>query len=1079
MRLSELEILELHATGGMAEVYRARVTGRDGFQKYYAVKKILAQFTRDPELVQMFVEEARVAACLSFPNIVQVFDLCVSDDGEYFIVMEFADGKDLADVIHVGSLQGKRLSVAMALHIAREILLALDYAHNAPGPDGRPLRLIHRDISPHNVIVQYDGTVKLTDFGIAKVQQSGHKTMAGVVKGKFGYMSPEQARGKPLDHRSDLYNVGILLYEMITGERLFAGSSDISTLDRMREALVPKLPPVLNVPPELDKLMRAALEKDAKKRPPDAVAFEVALGKIALQHRLDARRADIGGFVESVFESETKKKKKKTEPQRTRKLTLHSAMVAPEHVEPAPPAPVAPAAANVRRVPTNPPVAARGAGAAQPLAGTAGVDDQKPRSLPENSGGMVKARGAAAPISAGGAARPLGAPIGPPSAPSAAPVGPPPPSDAVDDQRTRLEPRPVILPSDAPPETSPAVPQPPAAEISAPRAATAAVRALADVDPIRTTGARALPVGAPPPPPAPSQRVMAVDEALAPSRVATSAKLAPLPDASVTVRPSVDGPMAGGVRVPVPRVGAVDPAAVTGYLSPLDLSEPGLKAPNPSRTQMIASAALQAANLLLDSSPGEAPIPPPPSRGAIPPPPPPPGGLAIPPPPPPPGGMAIPPPPPPPGGVAIPPPPPPPGGAAIPPPPPPPGGVAIPPPPPPPGGAAIPPPPPPPGGMAIPPPPPPPGGALPPPPPPPGGMLPPPPPPPPPAGGAAPAAGAPNIPLERIDEEWRTDPRSPPSKAALERAGKPLENDHFAYREDRRPMARRGAWKVGDPDISPGNLPADERGRRLAAQFFPTGSGKWAVLAFIGAVIAGISVEPVVAPVLRPLLGRSDGAAGGVTVLFQTTPPGATVTLGDEKLEGTTPIVLDVDLAPGSHKVTFKREGSDVVVATLDLKEGERFAAVEAGMYETGSIEVIPRPSTAEISLDGTVIGKGTQTIKNVSYDRPHEITATLAGYETAKVTVPIDRPTKHVVKVTLQKSGEKGKLVVVTNPSAQLSLDGKRIGASGGAAREVAAGEHDLVVAIPNLGYEARTRITVPAGATARYFFDLTAGAQ
>ena len=302
MRLSELEIIELHATGGMAEVYRARVVQEGGFEKQYAVKKILPQFTRDPELIQMFVEEARVAACLSFPNIVQVFDLCVSDEGEYFIVMEFADGKDLADVIHAAGMKGQRVSVAMAVQVAREILLALDYAQTAEGPDGRPLRLIHRDISPHNVIVGHNGAIKLTDFGIAKVQQSGHKTMAGVVKGKFGYMSPEQARGKKLDHRSDLYNVGILIYEMVTGERLFAGSSDISTLDRMRAALVPPLPKKLKAPAELDQLMRRSLSKSARDRPRDAAAFEMELAQIANRHNLRSRRSEIGAFMQGLVQ---------------------------------------------------------------------------------------------------------------------------------------------------------------------------------------------------------------------------------------------------------------------------------------------------------------------------------------------------------------------------------------------------------------------------------------------------------------------------------------------------------------------------------------------------------------------------------------------------------------------------------------------------------------------------------------------------------------------------------------------------------------------------------------------------------
>lgn len=291
-------------------------------------------------------------------------------------------------------------------------------------------------------------------------------------------------------------------------------------------------------------------------------------------------------------------------------------------------------------------------------------------------------------------------------------------------------------------------------------------------------------------------------------------------------------------------------------------------------------------------------------------------------------------------------------------------------------------------------------------------------------------------------------------------------------------MARRGAWKVGDPDISPGNLPADERGKRLAAAFIPRGTGKYAVLMLALAVYGGTQLAPLVGPMIDEALGRG-GTQGGVTLLLQTTPPGATVTLDDKKLEGTTPIVLDIDLAVGGHKVTFAREGSDSVVATFEHTEGARFAVVEAGMYEVGSVEVYPRPTSAEIALDGNVVGKGAQNLKSVSYDKPHEITATLAGYETARVVVPVDRPMKHVVKLTLQKAGERGKLVVVTNPAAVLTLDGKRLGASGTNARDVPAGEHDLLLSIPALGYEAKTRVTVPAGQTARFFFDLTAGAQ
>ncbi|MFZ9889634.1 MAG: protein kinase domain-containing protein, partial [Myxococcota bacterium] len=291
--------------------------------RQYAVKKILPQYTRDQELVQMFIEEARIASCLSFPNIVQVFDLCTSAEDEYFIVMEFVDGQDLAEVLHAAAQAGRHIPQAMAVQIVRDVLLALDYAHNAPGPDGKPLRLIHRDISPHNVIVGFNGQIKLTDFGIAKVQQSGHKTMAGIVKGKFGYMSPEQARGKPLDHRSDLYNVGILLYEILVGERLFAGASDLSTLDRMRAATVPPVPPTLRVSAELDGLMRKVLAVDPSQRPEDAAQLELAFADIAHRENLVCRRAEIATLMQELLRGTPVPR---APVRHTQKLTLRSAL---------------------------------------------------------------------------------------------------------------------------------------------------------------------------------------------------------------------------------------------------------------------------------------------------------------------------------------------------------------------------------------------------------------------------------------------------------------------------------------------------------------------------------------------------------------------------------------------------------------------------------------------------------------------------------------------------------------------------------------------------------------------------------
>ncbi|MBI1949143.1 MAG: serine/threonine protein kinase, partial [Deltaproteobacteria bacterium] len=407
MKLSELEVLNLHAQGGMAEVYRARVANPDGTEKIYAVKKILPQFTKEQELVRMFIEEARVAACLNCEQIVQVFDLVMSDNGEYFIVMEFADGKDLADVIYFAGQRKKKLPLSMAVQVARDTLKALHYAYNATDSEGRQLKLVHRDVSPHNIIITYDGRVKLTDFGIAKVQASANKTMAGVIKGKFGYMSPEQARGKPLDGRSDLFNVGIVLYEAFTGDRLFQGASDLDTLDKMRAAMVPRLPPALGVPPELEALMRRALEREAANRPSDAATFERELTGIAEKHSLLPRTGEIVATMREVFPAEMQSKERV--PVQTRHVELKSQLFR----DGAPAVPAARAPASAKQAP--PPAAQPPAAPATALPASVKAGDALPSQRPKG-GGAVRA---------GGGARALDAPAARVEAPAAAAAGDP------------------------------------------------------------------------------------------------------------------------------------------------------------------------------------------------------------------------------------------------------------------------------------------------------------------------------------------------------------------------------------------------------------------------------------------------------------------------------------------------------------------------------------------------------------------------------------------------------------------------------------------------------------------------------
>lgn len=302
MSLKKFEILEMIAKGGMAEVYKAKTVGFQGFEKEVCVKKILPHLTEDDSFVTMFINEAKLAATLNYANIVQVHDLCVSANGEYFIVMEYVHGKDLSDVIRAAQLAGREIPPEVAVYVVREACKALYYAHGRTDPSGASLNIIHRDVSPHNVLVSFMGEVKLTDFGIAKASSIVNKTAVGILKGKYGYMSPEQARGQPLDHRSDIFNTGIVLYELLVGERCFAGSSDFSTLNLMRNAEV--TPPTKinkNIPKELEAIVLKALSREPKDRFQDAMELERALAKMAKSSGLISQATDLGEFMQELF----------------------------------------------------------------------------------------------------------------------------------------------------------------------------------------------------------------------------------------------------------------------------------------------------------------------------------------------------------------------------------------------------------------------------------------------------------------------------------------------------------------------------------------------------------------------------------------------------------------------------------------------------------------------------------------------------------------------------------------------------------------------------------------------------------
>lgn len=268
------DILGLIARGGMAEIYKAKKKGVKGFEKIIAIKKILSGYGEDDRYIEMFVDEAKIAAELSHPNIVQIHDLGRKDD-YYFIAMEYVLGKDLRVILRKLKDLNKTFPEELAISLILKVLTALNYAHTAKDNYGKKLDIVHRDISPPNILVSFDGDVKLTDFGVSKASNKIHQTIAGALKGKLLYMSPEQARGESdIDHRSDLYSVGVILFEQITGEKLFLDPSEMGVLKKVQEGIIVKPSKIKkDIDPELENIILKALSSDKEKRHQNASAM--------------------------------------------------------------------------------------------------------------------------------------------------------------------------------------------------------------------------------------------------------------------------------------------------------------------------------------------------------------------------------------------------------------------------------------------------------------------------------------------------------------------------------------------------------------------------------------------------------------------------------------------------------------------------------------------------------------------------------------------------------------------------------------------------------------------------------------
>ncbi len=268
-RFGHYEILERIAAGGMAELSKARLSGPEGFQKIVAIKKILPHLADNDEFIAMFADEARLAAQLNHPNIVHIFDLGKIESGGYFIAMEYVEGRDLRAILQTAREVGTPLPPPLAVYVASKIAAALDYAHRRRDLEGKDLNIVHRDVSPPNILISYEGDIKLCDFGIAKAASKASQTQSGALKGKVPYMSPEQAWGRPLDRRSDIFSLGCVLYEMLTEEKLFRGDSDLSVLEKVRAA---EVTPASTVNPEVPKSLDVVLLKALAREPDDRYA---------------------------------------------------------------------------------------------------------------------------------------------------------------------------------------------------------------------------------------------------------------------------------------------------------------------------------------------------------------------------------------------------------------------------------------------------------------------------------------------------------------------------------------------------------------------------------------------------------------------------------------------------------------------------------------------------------------------------------------------------------------------------------------------------------------------------------------
>jgi serine/threonine-protein kinase len=298
-RIGRFELLHKIAAGGMAEIFLARQWGQGGFFRDVVIKRLFSHYADHERALRMFQDEARLLSELSHPNIPQVYDLGYSD-GYWYLAMEYVRGVSLADLCRAAAKAQKPMPLSVAIGITQQVCMALHHAHERTDREGQPLRIVHRDVTPHNIMLSLDAMVKVMDFGVAQTS-ARVDTDAGAVRGTYAYMGPEQVRGRPLDKRADVFAVGVILYELTTGRRLFRGS-DVQVMTQIVERdVAPPSSLLHNYPPELETIVLGSLMRDRGKRTPSAAHLALALDQFCMRHGLVTGPLMISHYIRSLF----------------------------------------------------------------------------------------------------------------------------------------------------------------------------------------------------------------------------------------------------------------------------------------------------------------------------------------------------------------------------------------------------------------------------------------------------------------------------------------------------------------------------------------------------------------------------------------------------------------------------------------------------------------------------------------------------------------------------------------------------------------------------------------------------------